>query len=149
MANLDIAIVCYTALGLVLGYVRGMGAELRALAGWLIAVYGAKGFAPLLAQALPASLPVAWLMPMAYVLLFLGLRIGYSFVAALLFSVLDQGVATGASRSLGALIGVARALFQMLVLTLVFTWLGLAATPTWKASHFMVLLEQITQRVLG
>ncbi len=122
------------------------------MAGWLIAVYGAKGFAPLLAQALPASLPVAWLLPMAYVLLFLGLRIGYSFVAALLFrtaSVLDQGVATGASRSLGALIGVARALFQMLVLTLVFTWLGLAATPTWKASHFMVLLEQITQRVLG
>jgi membrane protein required for colicin V production len=145
----DVAMIGVIAVSAIVGMVRGLTFELLSLAGWFVAYFAGRWFAPFLAPHLPIGAAGS------------ALNQGASFVSAFLivlivWSLLARGVSAliGATplrpldRLLGSLFGLARGLLVLLAVATVVVYTPLAGSAAWRASAGAVLLDGVLHALL-
>ena len=127
MNELDYAVIGVMLLSIIVGAVRGAIREVMNIAGWVIAFILAHSFAANLAAYFAdwAVEPVLRLVA-AWVVIFLVVLLGVALVSSLVTGLVKKLGLGGLDRGLGAVIGVARGVLVLLVLTL---GLGLTKIP--------------------
>lgn len=144
MAALDYAVIALVALSVLLGWWRGLVYEVLSLLGWVAAYVVARLFVENVAPHMPAALgPEAIRMVVAFVLLFV-VTLLVSGVLAWLLSKLVKFVGLGwLDGFLGALFGLLRGAFLVLVLVLLAGMTDLPRTQLWRTARLSAPLERI------
>jgi len=135
----DWFIVIVSVASILLGLMRGMVRTVFGLAAWVIALLGT----PLLA---PAAVEVSAMQQqpwVVFVLLFVLLFVVVRFAGVLLARVLGKLGLTGADRSLGALLGAARALVLIALVVVFARSFDLHRSPEWRLAVSRPLLDAI------
>ncbi len=126
-------------ISIVLGVLRGLVRTVFALAGWIVALIGA----PLLTN--PVIAATGWTLPPLFlaVLLFFALLISVRMAGALLAKALARVGLGIADRTLGAALGVLRALVVITIVALIGRHLGADREPAWQQALSRPLLDEL------
>lgn len=122
-----------------LGVLSGMVRTVFALAGWVVALIGAPIFTPLLMQSTGWSVHPLFVMA----LLFFALLVAVRLTGVLFARVLSKIGLGGLDRTLGAVLGVARALLIVTVAAVAARGLGAQQEAAWQRALSRPLLEQL------
>lgn len=126
------------------GLWRGLVRTVFALAGWIVALVGAPlGTGPLMA-ATGMSMPPLIVAAILFLVLLLSVRM----LGGLLARALAKAGLGGADRSLGAVLGVVRALIIVTVVALVARHFGADREPAWQRAVARPLIEELVSWVL-
>lgn len=133
----DYFVIAVLLISLALGVVRGLVRTVFALAGWLVAFVGAPlATGPLLAATGWALHPVFVL-----VLLFFVLLLAVRLLGAVIARALARAGLGPVDRTLGAALGVLRALVVVAVAALLGHYLGADREPAWQSAWSRPLLD--------
>jgi membrane protein required for colicin V production len=132
----DLALLGALLLSMLIGLWRGLLLEVLALAGWVVAWFGAHWLAPQWAPHLPVGDPGSSLRAaVAFVAAFLAVLIGCGVAARLLRLLLQATPMRGVDRLLGGAFGLLRGVVLLLVITAVVALTPAASAPEWHASR--------------
>lgn len=139
----DYFVIATLLVSVVLGLLRGLVRTVFALAGWAVALVGA----PLTAGPLLAA--TGWSLHPLFVgvLIFFALLISVRLLGGLIARALAKVGLGPADRSLGALLGVARALIIVTVVALAARHFGADREPAWQQALSRPLLDQLVSWV--
>lgn len=142
MTIFDYIVLLVLVCSVLISTMRGLIKEMLSLVGWVVAFVVANAYGAQLAEMLPAAVPgVALRMMLAFVVLFIGVRI----LAGLLTMALDAVVtASGlgfADRGLGSLFGVARGLVLVMAGVILCGMTEIPRQPFWTNALFSALAE--------
>lgn len=140
----DWFVIATLLISVALGVWRGLVRTVFALAGWVVALIGAPlATGPLLAA-------TGWSMPPLFVtaIVFFALLVSVRMLGGLLARALAKVGLGGADRSLGALLGVVRALIVVTVVALVARQFGSDREPAWQRAVARPLLEELVSLAL-
>jgi len=126
-----------------LGVLSGMVRTVFALAGWVVALIGAPMFTPLLMQSTGWNVHPLFIMA----LLFFALLIAVRLTGVLFARVLSRVGLGGVDRTLGAVLGVARALLIVTVAAVAARGLGAQQEASWQLALSRPLLEELVMLV--
>ncbi len=142
MNGIDYAIIVLMLLSIGIGVVRGAMREVINIIAWVLAFILAHGFAADIAPYFAEWVgePVARVV-LAWVAIFAVVLIVGSLVASLLSEVVRKLGLSTLDRGVGALIGVARGLLVLLVVTLAVGFTKIPQTPLWKNAALTPWLE--------
>lgn len=142
MTSFDYAILLIIGFSVLLSVIRGAVREIVALSAWFISFWFARNFTEELAPLLPESIPSPELRLLSgFVALFLGSLLIMTLLSIALSEVIKALGLSGFDRMLGAVIGLLRGSFIVLVLVLLAGLTGLPQTQTWKNAMFSPVLE--------
>jgi membrane protein required for colicin V production len=127
------------ALSVLLGAVRGMVRTVFGLAAWIVALVGTPLFAPQIVRS-TGLLEVPWVV---YATLFLVLLIGVRLLGGLLASLLGKAGLGGADRSLGAVLGAARAAIVIVLVVAGARMLDMHQGAAWRDALSRPLLDAV------
>ncbi len=147
MTSLDWIVLGIFGLSTFLGVMRGLTREALSLSAWLLALVGAKLFAPLLAPLLPGLDSPSLRYAAALVLVFVIILILTSLLAALIGKLVTLAGLGFYDRFLGALFGVLRAMVALTGLTLVAGLTALPKTQAWQQAVSRAPLEQLASKL--
>jgi membrane protein required for colicin V production len=146
----DFAVLAVVALSMLLGWWRGLVYEAVSLLNWVAAYFVARLFAPDIVDYVPASVGNA------------SARMAVAFSALFALTLIVGGVlawgmnklvkSSGLERldgSLGAVFGLVRGGFLVLVLVLLAGMTGLPATPAWHDALTSGTLEEVAVQARG
>ncbi len=139
----DYFVIATLLVSVALGLLRGLVRTVFALAGWVVALVGAPlATGPLLAA-------TGWSLNPLFVgvLIFFALLISVRLLGALIARALRKVGLGPADRSLGALLGVARALIIVTVVALVGRHFGADREPAWQQALSRPLLDELVSWV--
>ena len=132
----DLALLGALVLSMLIGLWRGLLLEVLALAGWVVAWFGAHWLAPQWAPHLPVGDPGSSLRAaVAFVAAFVAVLIGCGIAARLLRLLLQATPMRGVDRLLGGAFGLLRGVVLLLVITAVVALTPAASAPEWHASR--------------
>jgi membrane protein required for colicin V production len=132
----DLALLAALLLSMLIGLWRGLLLEVLALAGWLVAWFGAHWLAPQWAPHLPIGDPGSGLRAAAaFVAAFVVVLIGCGVAARLLRALLQATPMRGVDRLLGGAFGLLRGVVLLIVLAAVVALSPAASAPEWHASR--------------
>lgn len=144
MAVLDYVVIALVLFSVLLGWWRGLVYEVLSLLGWVIAYVVARLFAMKLVPYLPAAIdPIPLRMAVAYGLSFVATLIACSIVAWLLSKLVKIAGLGWLDGFLGALFGVLRGAFMLLVLVLLAGMTGLPKAKFWREATLSQPLENV------
>ena len=140
----DYFVIATLFISIALGLLRGLVRTVFALAGWVVALVGA----PLVSGPLLAV--TGWSLHPLFVgvLVFFALLVSVRLLGALIARALAKVGLGMADRSLGALLGVARALIIVTVVALVGRHLGADREPAWQQALSQPLLDELVSWVM-
>lgn len=152
MNAVDYAVVALMLLSVAAGAMRGAIREVLYIAGWLLAYGIAHAFAGALAPLFADWIgePVARTL-LAWATIFFVVLVLVSLIASLLSEVVRKLGLSGLDRGVGALIGVARGLLVLLILTLAVGLTKIPQTALWRdaaLTPWMELAAMYTRGVL-
>lgn len=140
----DYFVIATLLISVVLGLLRGLVRTVFALAAWVVALLGAPlATGPLLAATGWAIHPL-----FVAVLVFFALLISVRLLGGLIARALAKVGLGLADRSLGAVLGVLRALIIVTVVALVGHHLGADREPAWKQALSRPLLDELVSWVM-
>ncbi len=148
MTSMDWIVLAILSLSIFLGVMRGLTRESLSLASWVLAFYGAKLIAPVLAPALPGFDSPGLRYAAALLLVFVLILILASLAAAIFGKLISLAGLGFYDRFLGALFGVLRGTIALLGLTLIAGLTAVPKTQTWQQSLSRVPLEQMASKFL-
>nr|WP_255585248.1 CvpA family protein [Duganella sp. 1411] len=126
----------------IISLLRGLVKEVLSLAGWVVAFVVANAYAAALAVMLPAVVPGAVLrLFLAFVALFIGVRILMGLLSMALGALLDAGGLSLFDRALGAVFGVGRGLVIVLTAVILCGMTSLPQQDFWKDALFSPFAE--------
>lgn len=137
----DWFIVIVSVASILLGLVRGIVRTVFGLAAWVVALVGTPLLAPAAVEA-SAMHQQPWVV---FVVLFIALFVVVRFAGVLLARVLGKLGLGGADRSLGALLGAARALVLIALAVVLARSFDLHRSPEWRQAVSRPLLDAIVQ----
>lgn len=142
MAILDYVVIALVAFSVLLGWWRGLVYEVLSLLGWVIAYVVARLFAMDLVPYLPAEIdPLPLRMAVAYGVSFVATLIACSILAWLLSKLVKIAGMGWLDGFLGAVFGVLRGGFMLLVLVLLAGMTGLPEAKFWREAQLSAPLE--------
>jgi membrane protein required for colicin V production len=132
---IDATLLAVLAVSVVVGLVRGVVYEVMALAGWVVAWFGAQWLAPDVAPYVPIGTRGTGLnMAVTVVLCFLAVLIVWGLLARLVRLLVRATPLTVPDRLLGAGFGLLRGAVLLLALATVVTLTPAAQSPEWRQS---------------
>lgn len=137
----DWFVILVTAGSVVLGALRGLIRTVFGVGAWVVALIGAPLSAPMLIE-VTGMQAYPWVV---LAVLFFVLLVVVKILGNLLARALGKAGFGTADRSLGALLGVARALLLVLLVAVGAHALKLDQTVAWRASHSRPLLDALVQ----
>lgn len=141
MTVIDLIALAIIALSCVLGLMRGFVREAMSLAGWLLAFYGARTFAPEVGAVLPGIESASLRYAAALVLIFVTVLLAVSLASMLLRGMVNLAGLGAYDKAVGVVFGLARALLVLLLLTVVAGLSALPKTQAWQGSWSHTWLE--------
>lgn len=127
---------------------RGLVKEALSLLGWIAAFIVANAYGEQLAVLLPDSLSGSTLrLIVAYVALFIGVRLLTMLLAKVLEGLVKAGGLTVADRGLGGLFGLARGMVIVLAVVLLCGMTAVPQQPFWRNALFSPLAETAARTV--
>ena len=141
MTVIDLIAVAIVALSCLLGLMRGFVREVMSLAGWLLAFYGARSFAPEVGAWLPGIEDTGLRYGIALVLIFVSVLLAVSLLSLLLRGVVKLAGLGPYDRAVGMAFGLTRAVLVLLALTVVAGLTALPKTEAWRDSMSHAWLE--------
>jgi len=139
----DYFVIATLLISIALGLLRGLVRTVFALAAWVVALVGAPlATGPLLAATGWSLHPV-----FVAVLVFFALLVSVRLLGALIARALAKVGLGLADRSLGAVLGVVRALIVVTVVALVARHLGADRDPAWQQALSRPLLDELVSWV--
>lgn len=148
MVGFDYLLLGLVGLSAIMGIYRGFVKEALALAGWVVAVWGAWQFGDEMAAMLPAFVDDPVLMLWAARLLMLILCLFVVGVINKLMSILvEQTGLSGTNRLLGGIFGVARGGIVAAVVVSLLQTAGFDQDPWWNESKLIPYAAPISDRL--
>lgn len=142
MTIFDYLVIFVMVTSVIISLLRGLVKEVLSLAGWVVAFVVANAYAAALAVMLPAVVPGAVLrLFLAFVALFIGVRILMGLLAMALGALLDAGGLSLLDRLLGAVFGVGRGLVIVLTAVILCGMTSLPQQDFWKDALFSPFAE--------
>lgn len=142
MTIFDYLVIFVMVTSVIISLLRGLVKEVLSLAGWVVAFVVANAYAAALAVMLPAVVPGAVLrLFLAFVALFIGVRILMGLLAMALGALLDAGGLSLFDRALGAVFGVGRGLVIVLTAVILCGMTSLPQQDFWKDALFSPYAE--------
>ncbi|MEW5891869.1 MAG: CvpA family protein [Pseudomonadota bacterium] len=141
MTVIDLIALAIVALSCVMGLMRGFVREAMSLAGWLLAFYGARSFAPEVGAWLPGIEDASLRYGAALVLIFVTVLLAASLLALLMRGMVNLAGLGAYDKMVGAAFGALRAVLILLVLSVVAGLSALPKTQAWQASWSHTWLE--------
>ena len=134
----DIAIIVLIALSAVISLARGFLREAISLATWIMAIWVALRFGPLLTAQLAQWIHTPSVQKaVAFAALFLSVIIIGALINSLFSRLIDGTFLDGLDKIIGLIFGAARGLLLVAVLILLGAMIGLDSDPWWKASQLI------------
>jgi membrane protein required for colicin V production len=150
MTLFDYAALGVIALSVAIGVFRGATREVIAIASWTVSGYLALSFAPALATLLPGSFSSPTLrLGTAFAAILLSCLLVFALLSLAMGALLKRSGLTGADRALGAVVGLARAVVILVVLTLLAGLTTLPREPSWRNARSSDMLESLAILVRG
>jgi len=148
MVGIDYLLIGIIALSAIMGAFRGFVKEALALAGWIVAVWGAWQFGDEAAAMLPDVIedPVLKIWAARLLMLILALFV-VGVISKLLSILLDQTGLSGTNRLLGAVFGVARGAVLGAVVVSLLQVTGFDEDPWWNESKLIPYAAPIADRL--
>jgi membrane protein required for colicin V production len=132
---IDWALLAVLSVSVLIGLVRGFVFEIMALAGWIVAWFGAQWAAPQLAAYLPIGAPGGAVnIVTAFALAFLAVLVAWSLLARLVRMLIQATPLSLADRALGAGFGLVRGAMLLLVLATLVMLTPAARSAEWQSS---------------
>ncbi|WP_137937846.1 CvpA family protein [Chitinivorax sp. B] len=148
MTPFDYGVLLIVGFSVLLSVMRGLLRELMALASWVVAFFVARNYTTEVTPLLPDSIPSEELKLLAG---FLGLFLGSLLIMTLLTIALAEVIKvvglSGADRVLGAIFGLVRGCFIVVVLVLLAGLTSLPREPMWKNAMFSPVFEAVALAV--
>ena len=142
MTIFDYLVIFVMVTSVIISLLRGLVKEVLSLAGWVVAFVVANAYAAALAVMLPAVVPGAVLrLFLAFVALFIGVRILMGLLSMALGALLDAGGLSLFDRALGAVFGVGRGLVIVLTAVILCGMTSLPQQDFWKDALFSPYAE--------
>lgn len=146
LTPLDWALLAVLALSVLVGLVRGFVFEILALAGWVVAWFGAQWGAPWVRASWPgAPASSAFHDGLSFVLAFVGVLVAWALFARLVRLAIRATPLSWPDRLLGGGFGALRGLVLLLVLATAVAFTPLARSPWWQASPTAQVLARALQ----
>jgi membrane protein required for colicin V production len=144
MTGFDFFVFAVIALSVLVSIVRGAARELISILSWVVSGYLAFRFAPAAAALLPAGLSSPTLrLAAGFVAIMLGSLLLFALLSLALSQLLKKSGLSLTDRLLGALIGVARAVVILVLLTLLAGLTTLPREATWRNAMTREPLESL------
>lgn len=144
MTWFDLTVLAVLGISILLGVMRGLVKELMALASWVLAFVAARQFAASAATFLPQSVQPAELrLAIGFVVLLLASLVVLWLVGLLLTEAIQALGLSSANRSAGALFGLLRGLFIVVVAVMVGGLTSLPESPGWRNAWLSPPLVEI------
>ena len=142
MTIFDYLVLFVLVSSVVISTLRGLVKEILSLLGWIVAFVVANAYGATLAPMLPELLPgeTARLI-MAFVLLFLGVRILMGLLSLALGTVIEASGLSLADRGLGGLFGLARGVVIVLAAVILCSMTSIPQQDFWKDALLSPLAE--------
>ena len=134
MTVIDLIALGIVALSCVLGLMRGFVREAMSLAGWVLAFYGARTFAPEVGAWLPGIEDASLRYATALVLIFVAVLLVTGLVSMLLRGMVKLAGLGPHDKAIGVAFGVVRAVLVLLLLGVVAGLTALPKTQAWRDS---------------
>jgi membrane protein required for colicin V production len=142
MTIFDYVVLLVLVCSVLISTMRGLIKEMLSLVGWVVAFVVANAYGAVLAEMLPAVVPgVALRMMLAFVLLFIGVRILMGLITMALDAVVTASGLGLADRGLGSLFGVARGLVLVMAGVILCGMTEIPRQPFWINALFSPLAE--------
>jgi membrane protein required for colicin V production len=150
MTGFDYLVIAIIAISVVVSVVRGAVRELISIASWVVSGYLALRFASAVADLLPAGMTSPTLrLAAAFVAILLGSLLLFALLSLALSQLLKRSGLSATDRFLGGLIGFARAVVILLVITLLAGLTTLPREAAWRNAMFAPPLEALAILVRG
>ena len=144
----DIALAAFLALSIVVGLLRGFVFEILSLAGWFVAFFAGRWFAPMLQPHLPVGETGSTLnYGVAFAGVFLVALVLWSLAARLVRALIRATPLSPVDRVLGAGFGLLRGLVVLLIVATVVAVSPLAGSNAWQRSRGAVWLNALLQEL--
>jgi membrane protein required for colicin V production len=144
MLPVDYLILGVIVVSMLIGAWRGFFPEVLSLLGWIVGIWIAWEYAPVLeprlADKIPSPVLSLWIARFA---LFAGVLIVFSVVTELVSLAIERTRLTGANRALGLVFGFARGLVVVGVLTIFAQILELSHETWWRESKLIPYGEHV------
>ena len=149
MTIFDFLVLFVLVCSIVISTMRGLIKEALSLVGWVVAFMAANAYGAALAALLPQSLTGSTLrLIVAYVALFIGVRLLMMLLGAAVAAVVKAGGLTVADRGLGGLFGLARGIVIVLAVVLVCGMTAIPQQAFWRNALFSPLAETAARTVM-
>ncbi|MBS1169933.1 MAG: CvpA family protein [Burkholderiaceae bacterium] len=148
MTIFDYLVLFVLICSIVISTMRGLVKEILSLVGWVVAFIVANAYGAALAPLLPASWSGALRLVVAYVALFIGVRLLMLLFGAAVAAMVKAGGLTVADRGLGGLFGLGRGMVIVLAVVLVCGMTAIPQQPFWKNALFSPLAETAARTVM-
>lgn len=146
----DYSIVGIIVVSALISLVRGFVREAISLATWIIAVWVAIRFSPLLVKALASQIETPSLRSIiAFVVLFLAVLIIGGLINYLFSQLVERTGLSGTDRILGLIFGIARGVLLIGVLVLLGNMTDLPKDPWWSKSQLIPQFQGLAQWLHG
>lgn len=140
MTIFDYLVLFILISSIIISMMRGLLKEILSLASWIIAFWVANAYGTKLAELIPFS-ELSVRLIIAFVALFIGVRLLMWLLAMALDSIITAGGLKLVDRGLGGLFGLARGLIIVLALMLVCGTTSLPQQPFWKNAFLRPIVE--------
>ena len=144
MTGFDYFVLAVIAISILVSVVRGAARELISIASWIVSGYLALRYASALAALLPAAVTSPTMrLVIGFVAILLVSLMLFALVALALAQLLKRAGLSATDRMLGAVIGFARAVVILVVLTLLAGMTPLPRERAWRNALFSPPLESL------
>lgn len=148
MTVFDYLVLFVLICSILISTMNGLVKEALSLFGWIVAFLTANEFGEPLAKLLPDSLTDNTVrLIVAYVALFIGVRLLTMLLAKVLEGLIKAGGLTVADRGLGGLFGLARGVVMVMVVVLLCGMTAIPQQPFWKDALLSPLAETGAQTI--
>jgi membrane protein required for colicin V production len=138
----DYIVLLVLVCSVLISTMRGLVKEMLSLVGWVVAFVVANAYGAQLAELLPAAVPgVAVRLMLAFVVLFIGVRMLMGLLTLALDAVVTASGLGFADRGLGSLFGVARGLLIVLAGVILCGMTAIPQQAFWKNAMLSPLAE--------
>jgi membrane protein required for colicin V production len=144
----DIGLAAFLAISVVVGLLRGFVFELLSLAGWFVAYFMARWFAPVAQQWIHLGEPGAALNHgVAFAAVFVVALIAWGLGARLIRAFIRATPLSSIDRMLGATFGFARGVLALLVVATVVGVSPWNQSPAWRSSQGASWLDAVLRQL--
>lgn len=144
MTSFDYVVLGIMALSVGISVVRGAVRELLSITAWVVSGYLALDFAAPVAGLLPSSLSSPTLrLATAFTAIFVVSLLLFALASLAVSALLKRSGLSATDRALGAVVGFARAIVILVVLTLVAGLTTLPHEPSWREARLSGTLESL------